>query len=265
MNAFKETDVSQAILNAYHAKFSRALHSDVAIVGSGPSGLVAAWRLAEQGFRVVVIEKRLSTGGGIWGGSMGMNEVVIQEESLSILDQAGVRYKNGGTLYTADAVELASALSLKAIHAGALLLNLMTAEDLCVHQGRVTGVVVNRTLLGDNLPIDPIAFSAEATIDATGHESVMAHCLQRRGLLDRDVSGLPGEGPMNAPLGEQFVVDHVGELFPGLWITGMTVCALHGGPRMGPIFGGMLLSGLKVAEAVGRSLSKSISDQKENT
>ena len=37
MDAFRETDVSRAILDAYHAKFARALRRDVAIVGAGPS------------------------------------------------------------------------------------------------------------------------------------------------------------------------------------------------------------------------------------
>jgi len=215
---------------------------------------VAAWRLAEAGQRVLVLEKRLSPGGGIWGGSLGMNEVVVQKEALSILDEAGVRHQPSGNLFTADAMELASALCLKAIHAGAILLNLMTAEDICVRLGRVTGVVANRSMLGDNLPIDPIVFSANAVIDATGHKAVLANCLQRRGLLADD--RLPGEGPMDAPAGEQFVVDHVAELFPGLWTTGMSVCASQGGPRMGPIFGGMLLSGEKVAKQVVRAVPK---------
>jgi thiamine thiazole synthase len=206
---------------------------------------------------VVALEKRLSPGGGIWGGSLGMNAVAVQEEALAILDEAGVRYRPSGRLFTADAMELASALCLKALHAGAIVLNLMTAEDVCVRSGRVTGVVANRSMLSDSLPIDPIVFSAQAVIDASGHEAVLANCLHRRGLLKSVQGGLPGEGPMDAPAGEQFVVDHVTELYPGLWTTGMSVCASLGGPRMGPIFGGMLLSGAKVADQILRALADS--------
>jgi len=256
MDDFVENDVSLAILEAYHAKFREALQSDVVIVGAGPSGLVAAWRLAEARCRVVLLEKRLSPGGGIWGGSLGMNEVVVQKEALGILDEAGVRHHSSGRLYTADAMELASALCLKALRSGAILLNLMTAEDICIRSGRVTGVVANRSMLGDSLPIDPIVFSARAAIDATGHEAVLANCVQRRGLLKEAPGRLTGEGPMDAPAGEQFVVDHVTELYPGLWTAGMSVCASQGGPRMGPIFGGMLLSGERVAKRVMQTFRK---------
>jgi thiamine thiazole synthase len=37
----------------------------------------------------------------------------------------------------------------------------------------------------------------------------------------------------------------------------MSVCAVLGGPRMGPIFGGMLLSGKKVADEISVSLAAS--------
>jgi len=250
MDNFDETIVSRAILDAYHAKLNRALQSDVVIAGAGPSGLMAAWRLAQNGLQAVVIEKRLSPGGGIWGGGIGMNEIVVQQEAIGILDQAGIRHKACGALFTVDAMELASALCIKALQSGAILLNLMMAEDLCVRAGRVTGIVANRTGLGDSLPIDPIVLAAKAVVDATGHEAFLANCLQRRGLLKANPQRLPGEGPMDAPAGERFVVDHVAELYPGLWTSGMSVCTTLGGPRMGPIFGGMLLSGEKVAASI---------------
>jgi sulfide-dependent adenosine diphosphate thiazole synthase len=256
MDSFDEADISQAILGAYHAKLAKALRSDIVIVGAGPSGLVSAWRLARAGHRVVVIEKRLSPGGGVWGGSLGMNDVAVQERALGILEEAGVRHQASGSVFTADAMELASALCLQALRAGAILLNLMMAEDVCIRSGRVTGVVANRSGLGDSLPIDPIVFSARAAIDATGHEAVLANCLQRRGLLKHGSGRLPGEGPMDAAAGEQFVVDHVVELYPGLWTTGMSVCATMGGPRMGPIFGGMLLSGDRAAALITEALNK---------
>jgi ribulose 1,5-bisphosphate synthetase/thiazole synthase len=80
--------------------------------------------------------------------------------------------------------------------------------------------------------------------------------LQRRGLLKDSQTRLPGEGPMDAPPGEKFVEASVAEIYPGLWMTGMSVCASMGGPRMGPIFGGMLLSGSRAAKLVALSLKE---------
>jgi thiamine thiazole synthase len=110
-------------------------------------------------------------------------------------------------------------------------------------------MVVNRSLLGESLPIDPLVFSSRAVIDATGHDAAVLDALRRRGLAGPSGSAW-GERPMDADAGEAFVVERAGEAFPGLWVTGMSVCTAFAGPRMGPIFGGMLLSGARVAEQV---------------
>jgi thiamine thiazole synthase len=60
---------------------------------------------------------------------------------------------------------------------------------------------------------------------------------------------------MDAEEGESSVVAGVAELYPGLWVSGMSVQAALGGPRMGPIFGGMLLSGRRAAALIDRALA----------
>ena len=187
---------------------------------------------------------------------MGMNDVAIQEEALPLLRDVGVRlHKRQEGLYTVDAVELASGLCFKALQAGAVLLNLMTVEDVCVQKGRVTGIVVNRTGISGVFQVDPLVFAAKATLDATGHEAAVVQHLRRRRILpEHPPSGPPMEGPMDAVSGEAFVVDKAGEVYPGIWVSGMSVCATFGGPRMGPIFGGMLLSGQRVAKLISVAL-----------
>ena len=53
---------------------------------------------------------------------------------------------------------------------------------------------------------------------------------------------------MWAELGEKGVLENTMEVYPGLIATGMAAAAVFGSPRMGPIFGGMLLSGEKAAQ-----------------
>jgi thiazole biosynthesis enzyme len=256
MTTFDETRISEAITSAYYEKLLDRLVSDVVIAGAGPSGLTAGYYLARRGFKVTVIEKHLSIGGGIWGGGMAMNEVAVQDPAVPILEEMGVRHdRQREGLRTIDAIELASGLSLKAIQAGVVVLNLINVEDVCVRDGRVTGVVANRTMISNVLAVDPITFTAKATLDATGHEAAVVATLQRRGpTFNLPETAAIGEGPMDAAKGEIFVVEHAGEVFPGLWVSGMSVCAVYGGPRMGPIFGGMLLSGKRVAELIAAKL-----------
>ena len=47
-----ETQVSKGIISTYFDKLERNLNLDVAIVGGGPSGIVAAYYLAKAGLKV---------------------------------------------------------------------------------------------------------------------------------------------------------------------------------------------------------------------
>lgn len=254
----QDTRISRAIAETYHAKLTEAIESDVIITGGGPSGLVAAAKLAEAGFNVTILEKRLAPGGGVWGGAMGMNIAIIQDEAVKVLDEFGIRHSDcGNGLHAVEAGELAGALCVKAIQKGAKYFNLIAAEDVCVQNGRVAGVVANQSMVLGQLPVDPLTFSGAAVLDATGHESALVNCLRKRGLMPiESPDRFLGEGPMDADAGERFVVENTSEVFPGLWVSGMAVCATLGGPRMGPIFGGMLLSGVKVAEQIAEAVAQ---------
>jgi thiamine thiazole synthase len=256
MAELDETEISKTIIRTYNERLLDRVESDVVIAGAGPSGLVAAYCLARKGARVTVLEKRLSPGGGVWGGGMGMSVAVIQDEAVPVLSEMGIKCEpKGGNLHAVDSIELTAGLCWKALQAGARMLNMMVVEDLRVQGGRVTGVVVNRTTLLGALPVDPITLSARAVVDATGHEAALVQDIRKRRLpLIPGAAGETGEGPMDATRGENFVVEHAGEVFPGLWITGMSVSATLGGPRMGPIFGGMILSGKRVAELIIASI-----------
>ena len=148
-----------------------------------------------------------------------MNDVVVQKDGLENLEKLTIRYQSAENLFTVDSIELASALCLKAIHAGTVLHNLINAEDVCIQDGIVKGVVGNRSLLGKNLPIDPIVFSARAVIDATGHIAAKVNCLHERNLLSNaDINFQLREKTLNDSDGERFVIDNVIELIQLSWL-----------------------------------------------
>lgn len=255
-----EVRVSELILRSYFGDLLDSLRSDVVIVGAGPAGLTAAWHLAREGHKVVVVERQLAVGGGMWGGGNLASRIVVQEPASRILAEAGVRLlPQEEGYYVADALEAVAGLTVSAIHAGARIFNAITVEDLVVRHGRVEGVVVQGTpVVRSGLHVDPLSFSAHAVVDATGHNAELVRKLveKAKASLPTPTGGLAGEGPMWAEEGERLVVEKTGQVFPGLYVAGMAVAAVFGTPRMGPIFGGMLLSGKRVAELIAKELSR---------
>ncbi len=243
--------ISKAIIESYKDKLVNALDVDVAIAGGGPAGMVCGYYLARAGKRVAIFERKLSVGGGMWGGGIMFNEIVVQEKAKKILDGFGIKtrlYEKG--YYLADSVEAVSTLCSKTVKSGAKIFNLLSAEDVMIRKGRICGLVLNWTAVEiANLHVDPITMRARFIIDATGHAAEVVRIAEKKsGLKLKTKSGkIMGEQSMWAEIGEDTIVKNSKEVAPGLYTCGMCSNAVFGGPRMGPVFGGMLLSGKKVA------------------
>ncbi len=254
-----EIKISRAILSRFMTKFSDCLELDVAIVGAGPSGLMAALRLAQKGHKVAVFERKLSIGGGMWGGGMMFNEIVVQEQGAVILKDLGISVEDAGDgYYTADSVECTSTLTSLACKAGARIFNLMTVEDVMVRENRVTGLVINWSAVDiAGFHVDPLAVRAGYVVESTGHDTEVLRVVQKKTgeRLLTDTGEIMGERSMWAEVAENTTLKNTKEAFPGIFVAGMAANATFGSFRMGPIFGGMLLSGERVAELIDERLN----------
>jgi len=248
-----EVTISKAITESYVKDFLGVMEVDVAIGGAGPSGMTAAYYLAKKGVKTVVFERQLRVGGGMPGGGMMFNRIVVQAAGKKLLDEFGVEtreYEKG--YYIADSLEAIATICSKAIKAGVKIFNLVSVEDVVIRKNdRVAGLVLNwsaTSLAG--LHVDPLAMRAKVVIDATGHASEICRIVANKigAKLRTKTGGVVGEKPMWAERGEREIIENTREVYPGLIVAGMAANAVFGSPRMGAIFGGMLLSGKRAAE-----------------
>lgn len=180
-----------------------------------------------------------------------MNKVTVRSPAHDVLDELGIPYTEPSRdLYVADGPHACSKLMASACDAGVKFANMTVFEDIILRKkGWVAGVVINWTPV-QALPreitcVDPIALETKVVVDATGHDACVAKKLEERGLLKT-----AGYGAMWVERSEDLVVEHTGQVHPGLIVAGMAVSTVYGLPRMGPTFGAMLLSGKKAADVV---------------
>lgn len=259
MRRLDDVEITRAIVDTYMSGLLNNLELDVAIAGGGPAGLTAARNLAMKGYKVAVFDRKLSTGGGMWGGGMGFNIIVVQQEGKVILEEIGVRcteYSPG--YYTANSVESISTLISEACKAGVAIYNLFSVEDVMINKGRICGVVVTSSPIEiAELHVDPVCISAKYVVEATGHPlEVLNKVVKKTNIrLSTPSGGIEGERSMNAELGERALAENTIEIAPRLFVTGMAANAAMGSHRMGPVFGGMLLSGKLAADKIDTMLS----------
>jgi thiamine thiazole synthase len=251
-----EVVISKTIVESYLKDLLDSMEVDVAIAGAGPSGMVAGYYLAKSKVKVAILERKLSVGGGMWGGGIMFSRIVVQSEAKEILDEMGIsakQYQKG--YYVADAVEAVSTLCSRCVKAGARIFNLLSVEDVMIREkDRITGLVLNWSAVSlANLHVDPIGIRAKLVIDATGHDAEVCRIVARKTGAGVEVRG---EKSMWAEVGEKALVENTRQVCPGLLVAGMAANAVFGSPRMGAVFGGMLLSGKKAAELAMDLLKK---------
>jgi thiamine thiazole synthase len=246
-----EKDVTRAIVERFSKQFSEYVDSDCVIVGGGPSGLMAGKEIAAAGKRVLIVERNNYLGGGFWIGGYLMNKVTVRAPAQEVLEELGIPFEESiKHLYVADGPHACSKLIAAACDAGAKFANMTVFDDIVLREKNVVaGVVINWTPI-QSLPrqitcVDPVALETKAVLDATGHEACVVKKLEQRGLIKTK-----GEGAMWVERSEDMVVEYTSEVHPGLFVSGMATSTTFGLPRMGPTFGGMLLSGRKAAQLI---------------
>ena len=251
-----EKDVTRAIVTEFAREFEEYVESDCIIIGAGPSGLMAGRNLGRAGKKVLIVERNNYLGGGFWIGGYLMNKVTVRHPAERILDELGIPYKEVTEgLLVADGPHACSKLIASACDAGVKFANMTKFDDLVLREdGRVAGAVINWTPISA-LPreitcVDPVAIESKILLDATGHEAEVVRKLEERGMIKTK-----GFGAMWVEKSEDLIVEHTGEVHPGLIVSGMAVSTVYGLPRMGPTFGGMLLSGEKAAEIILEKLA----------
>lgn len=252
----EEDTITEAIIRKTMEDWLSIIDNDVVIVGAGPSGLTAAMYAAKAGLKTVLFERRLSFGGGMGGGGMQFHKIVVESPAERILEDINCRMETVGEgLFIVDAAEMIAKLASKAIDYGAKIILGVTVDDVIYRDNppRVIGVVIQwSSVVMAGLHVDPLGIKAKAVVDCTGHDAEVLSVVSKK-IPELGIT-IKGERSMWSQKAEWAVVEGTREVCSGLFVAGMAVAAIDQTPRMGPIFGGMLLSGAKAAQLIAKRI-----------
>ncbi|MCS7121276.1 MAG: sulfide-dependent adenosine diphosphate thiazole synthase [Archaeoglobaceae archaeon] len=249
-----EAKITKAIIDEALKDWIEFASCDVVIAGAGPAGLTAGKYLAEKGYKTLIFERRLSFGGGIGGGGMLFHKIALEKDVKDMLENFGIRTIEKGEILVCDTSEFMAKLASKCVDAGAKIVFGVTVDDVIFRKDplRIVGVCIQWSSVEmSGLHVDPMFIESRAVIDATGHDAEVVAIASRKVPLGISILG---ERSAFAEEGERLVVEKTGKIVDGLYVAGMAVAAVYNLPRMGPIFGGMLKSGKRVAEIVSKDL-----------
>ncbi len=164
----------------------------VAVIGSGPAGLTAAYYLTLEGYRVTVFEKLLVAGGMM---AVGIPEYRLPRDILNaeikVIEQMGVTIKTGVAFGTDITLESLKADGYSAVF---LAVGLHGGRHLGVENEDAEGVLqgvdfLRDTAMGKDVPIGKdvlvigggnVAIDVALTAKRKGAENVTLICLERR-------------------------------------------------------------------------------------
>jgi thiamine thiazole synthase len=248
----REIQITNAALRAEVDLLAEASESDAVVVGSGLAGLSAAIHLARGGRQTTLLDARPYLGGRCW------ERRVLALQDSSPLDELGVscRYTVTDGISVVSAADLAVGLLSAAREAGVSLLNSAEVCDLVVREEKVCGLMISGMPgLAERSPGPCLA--ARAVVDATGHDARLVKVLRRK--LKDFYPGDVGEGFVDVESAGARLLERTGELYPGLYVAGMSAAAVYHLPRATILVDGLLESGRRVAEVI----FEDIPDQQE--
>ncbi|XP_004496859.1 thiamine thiazole synthase, chloroplastic-like [Cicer arietinum] len=257
----EESIVSREISRCYITNM--VTYTDVVILGDSSSGLSCAYGLSKNpNIGIAIIEQSVSPGGGAWLDGQLLSAMVVRKPVDLFLDEIEVDYDEREEYVVIKHVALftSTILSKLLVRSNMKLFNAVAAEDLIVKEGRVGGVVTNWALVSMKHDIqscmNPHAMEAKVVVSSCGHDGPFGanglKMLERVGMIDF----VRGINSLDMNTSEHAFVRLTKEIVPGMIITGMEVAEMYGTPRVGLIFGAMMISGQKTAHLALMTLEK---------